>query len=84
MAAVGVNDSDIERAQRLVNCGANIILIDVAHGHHKNVKKMIQLLRDVLPEKVDIIAGNISTEESALDLCEWGAAGAGMGTSGEH
>jgi len=82
MAAVGVNDSDIERAQRLVNCGANIILIDVAHGHHKNVKKMIQLLRDVLPEKVDIIAGNISTEESALDLCEWGADGLRVGIGG--
>ena len=82
MAAVGVNESDIDRAESLVKCGANIILIDVAHGHHKNVKKMIQKLREVLPERVDIIAGNISTEESAIDLCEWGADGLRVGIGG--
>jgi len=82
MAAVGVSESDIERAQRLVSCGANIILIDVAHGHHINVKKMIKSLRETLPSKVDIIAGNISTEESAIDLCEWGADGLRVGIGG--
>jgi IMP dehydrogenase len=82
MAAVGVSESDIERAQRLVSCGVNIILIDVAHGHHINVKKMIKSLREALPSKVDIIAGNISTEESAIDLCEWGADGLRVGIGG--
>jgi len=82
MAAVGVSEADIERAQRLVSCGVNIILIDVAHGHHINVKKMIKSLREILPSKVDIIAGNISTEESAIDLCEWGADGLRVGIGG--
>ena len=82
MAAVGVSESDIERAKRLVSCGANIILIDVAHGHHINVKNMIKSLRETLPPKVDIIAGNISTEESAIDLCEWGADGLRVGIGG--
>lgn len=82
MAAVGVSESDIVRAHRLVSCGANIILIDVAHGHHINVKKMIDYLRKTLPSKVDIIAGNISTEESAIDLCEWGADGLRVGIGG--
>jgi IMP dehydrogenase len=82
MAAVGVSESDIERAQRLVSCGVNIILIDVAHGHHINVKKMIKSLRETLPSKVDIIAGNISTEDSAIDLCEWGADGLRVGIGG--
>lgn len=82
MAAVGVSESDISRAESLVKCGANIILIDVAHGHHKNVKNMIQKLREVLPERIDIIAGNISTEESAIDLCEWGADGLRVGIGG--
>ena len=82
MAAVGVSESDVSRAESLVKCGANIILIDVAHGHHKNVKNMIQKLREVLPERVDIIAGNISTEESAIDLCEWGADGLRVGIGG--
>lgn len=82
MAAVGVSESDVSRAESLVKCGANIILIDVAHGHHKNVKNMIQKLREVLPERIDIIAGNISTEESAIDLCEWGADGLRVGIGG--
>ena len=82
MAAVGISESDIERAKRLVSCGANIILIDVAHGHHINVKKMIKSLRETLPSKVDIIAGNISTEESAIDLCDWGVDGLRVGIGG--
>ena len=82
MAAVGVSESDIERAKRLVSCGANIILIDVAHGHHINVKKMIKSLRETLPSNVDIIAGNVSTEESAIDLCEWGVDGLRVGIGG--
>lgn len=82
MAAVGVSESDIERAKRLVSCGANIILIDVAHGHHINVKKMLKSLRESLPSKVDIIAGNISTEESAIDLCDWGVDGLRVGIGG--
>lgn len=82
MAAIGVNDVDIERAVRLVLSGVNIILIDVAHGHHINVKNMIRKLRETLPTSVDIIAGNISTRESAEDLCEWGADGLRVGIGG--
>jgi IMP dehydrogenase len=73
---------DIERAVRLVLSGVNIILIDVAHGHHINVKNMIRKLREVLPTSVDIIAGNISTKESAEYLCEWGADGLRVGIGG--
>lgn len=82
MAAIGVNDVDIDRAVRLVLSGVNIILIDVAHGHHINVKNMIRKLRETLPTSVDIIAGNISTKESAEDLCEWGADGLRVGIGG--
>ena len=82
MAAIGVNDVDIERAVRLVLSGVNIILIDVAHGHHINVKNMVRKLRETLPTSVDIIAGNISTKESAEDLCEWGADGLRVGIGG--
>ena len=82
MAAIGVNDVDIDRAVRLVLSGVNIILIDVAHGHHINVKNMIRKLIETLPTSVDIIAGNISTKESAEDLCEWGADGLRVGIGG--
>ena len=82
MAAIGVNDDDIDRAIKLVFTGVNILLIDVAHGHHVNVKNMISKLREFLPTYVDIIAGNISTKESAEDLCKWGADGLRVGIGG--
>lgn len=79
MAAVGVGDGDVDRALRLVDSGVNVILIDVAHGHHINVKNMVKKLKEVLPEFVDVIAGNISTEKASLDLCEWGVDGLRVG-----
>jgi IMP dehydrogenase len=82
MAAVGVSSSDVGRAEKLVSAGVNIILIDVAHGHHVNVKNMLTVLKNELPNHVDIIAGNISTRESAEDLCEWGADGLRVGIGG--
>ena len=74
--------SDMDRAKALVEAGANILLIDVAHGHHKNVKAMIELCKENLPEHVDIIAGNIATSEAAQDLESWGADGLRVGIGG--
>lgn len=82
MAAIGVMNSDIQRAIKLVESGANILIIDVAHGHHSNVKTMISELKKNLPDHVDIIAGNISTTESAMDLRDWGADGLRVGIGG--
>ena len=82
MAAIGVSGEDIERATKLVEFGANVLLIDVAHGHHKNVELVLEKLFNILPRHVDIIAGNISTLESAVDLCEWGADGLRVGIGG--
>ena len=82
MAAIGVSEDDKERAKSLVEAGCNVLLIDVAHGHHKNVKKMIEWCKENLDEKVDIIAGNIATKESALDLEEWGVDGLRVGIGG--
>lgn len=82
MAAIGVSGEDVERATRLVECGTNVLLIDVAHGHHKNVKLMLEKLFNILPRHVEIIAGNISTLESAVDLCEWGVDGLRVGIGG--
>ena len=66
IAAVGANGDYLERAKELVSKGANIILIDVAHGHHKNVKDAIQKIKSI-SERIDVIAGNIATAEAALD-----------------
>jgi len=81
-AAIGANGDYLERAQELVKNGANVILIDVAHGHHKFVKDALRSLKQNLPSHVDIIAGNIATYEGARDLAEWGADALRVGIGG--
>ena len=83
MAAIGVQDEDKVRATKLVEAGANILVIDVAHGHHQNVIDMIKWAKsNPLFEKVDIIAGNIATAEAAMDLEAAGADGLRVGIGG--
>lgn len=82
MAAVGANGDFKERAIALVNAGVNVILIDVAHGHHQNVKDAIETLKNTLPNHVDIVAGNIASANAAIDLQTWGADGLRVGVGG--
>ena len=81
-AAIGVTGDFIERAQELVNSGCKILCIDVAHGHHKLVKEAIRRIKNEVNGQVDLLVGNISTGESARDLCEWGADGLRIGIGG--
>jgi IMP dehydrogenase len=82
MAAIGVKDEDKKRAADVICAGGNILLIDVAHGHHKNVINMIKWCKENLPDFVDIIAGNIVTAEGAEDLENAGADGIRVGIGG--
>lgn len=81
MGAVGANGDYLERARELYMNGARIILIDVAHGHHKNVKEAIHNIKSINSE-IDVIAGNIATRKAAEDLCSWGADGLRVGIGG--
>jgi IMP dehydrogenase len=69
-ASIGVKDYK-ERLEKLVENGANVILIDVAHGNTKLVKDTIKYIKENY--KVDVIAGNVATYEGAKNLCEWGS-----------
>jgi IMP dehydrogenase len=82
MAAVGANGDYLERAQELVKAGANIILIDVAHGFHTFVRDALMRLKKELPSNVDIIAGNVATAKAAQSLREWGADAIRVGIGG--
>lgn len=82
MAAIGVNDSEHERARKLVNAGANVLLIDVAHGDHQNVIDMIKWCKQNLPDNIDIIAGNIATADAAERLQNAGVDGLRVGIGG--
>ena len=72
-AAIGVNDKLNSRALALWNAGCRYFCIDVAHGHHINVREAIFSLRKLFGSKITIMAGNVATPESYLDLASWGA-----------
>ena len=83
MAAIGVQEEDKKRAIDLVSSGANILLIDVAHGDHQNVIDMIHWCKTQEKlQHVDIIAGNIATAEAAELLETYGADGLRVGIGG--
>lgn len=72
-AAIGATGDYKDRAIELVNAGANVLLIDVAHGNTKQVRDAITWCKENLESHVDIIAGNVATYEGAKNLAEWGA-----------
>jgi IMP dehydrogenase len=78
-AAIGVTGDYKERAQELVKNGCNVLLIDVAHGHHVLVKNVIEELRNEFGRDVEIIGGSIATSTAARQLCEWGVDGLRVG-----
>ncbi|MBI2462759.1 MAG: IMP dehydrogenase [Candidatus Spechtbacteria bacterium] len=69
-AAVGVKDG-VERAEALVEAGADVLVIDIAHGHHK---RCVDLTKDLKKKfDIDVVAGNVATAEGARDLIKAGA-----------
>jgi len=67
-AAVGVND--YERVESLIAAGVDVIVVDTAHGHSKNVIETIKTIRR--DHNIQLIAGNIATAEAARDLIDAG------------
>ncbi len=72
-AAVGVGVEAEQRVGLLVEADVDVVAIDTAHGHTKNVLETIKRLRRLFP-KLPIIAGNVVTPEGVIALVEAGAA----------
>ena len=72
-AAIGVTGDYLERATTLLALGANVLCVDVAHGHHVMMKKALEQLRNAFGEDIYIIAGNVCTLEGINDVADWGA-----------
>ena len=72
-AAVGVTGDFKERVRALVNAGAEIICLDVAHGHHILVERALKSLKDSYGKGVHLMAGNVATLGGFNDLADWGA-----------
>ena len=71
-AAVGTGADTDERVEALVASGVDVLVVDTAHGHSKNVLERVRLIRKQYPD-IAIIAGNIATKEAAKALAQAGA-----------
>ncbi len=71
-AALGITADMMERAEALINVGADVLVIDTAHGHSKGVLEAVKKLKTAYPE-VQLIAGNVATAEATVALIEAGA-----------
>lgn len=72
-AAVGVKEKEFERAKLLVSAGADLLVLDVAHGHMQQTIETTRKLKQIFGKKVDIVSGNVATYEAAKDLFIAGA-----------
>jgi IMP dehydrogenase len=72
-AAIGVRGDFLERARALTDAGADVLVLDIAHGHAERAIAAVGQVREALGSDVDIVAGNVVTPEGALDLVRAGA-----------
>jgi IMP dehydrogenase len=79
-AAVGVGPDAWERAMALIETGADMLVVDTAHGHNSGVLEMIKKLKsEPVARHADIVGGNIATREGAQAIIDAGADGVKVG-----
>jgi IMP dehydrogenase len=71
-AAIGVGPGREERVEKLLKVGADVLCIDTAHGHSRDVVEAVRATRKNFPN-VQLIAGNVATGEAAEALVKAGA-----------
>ncbi|MDG5751093.1 IMP dehydrogenase [Qipengyuania sp. XHP0211] len=71
-AATTVGDKGFERTEALIDAGVDVVVIDTAHGHNKDVARSVERVKK-LSNSVQVIAGNIATGEAAKALAGAGA-----------
>jgi len=71
-AAVGIGGNFLEQVERLARAGVDIVGLDSAHGHSRNVIETLRAIKKSFPD-LPVIAGNIATAEAAKDLIKAGA-----------
>jgi len=77
-AAVGVGAGTEERIERLIEAGADVVVVDTAHGHAKGVLDRVRWIKKRYP-KTPVIGGNIGTADGARALADHGADGVKVG-----
>jgi IMP dehydrogenase len=71
-AATGTGDKGFERAEMLIDAGADVVVVDTAHGHSKFVIEQVRRIKK-LSNRVQIIAGNVATSDATEALIDAGA-----------
>ncbi|HKJ70358.1 MAG TPA: IMP dehydrogenase [Gammaproteobacteria bacterium] len=77
-AAVGTSPGTAERVEALVSAGADLIVVDTAHGHSRGVMDWVTWVKKHFPD-VQVMGGNIATGDAAKALVEAGADGVKVG-----
>ena len=70
-AAVGVKGDFLERTEALLDAGADVLVVDIAHGHSENAINTVKNIKKAFPD-CELIAGNIATSQGAEDLIKAG------------
>jgi len=70
-AAVGVKGDFLERSESLLEAGADVLVVDIAHGHSENELNTVRNIKKAFPD-CELIAGNIATAQGAEDLIKAG------------
>jgi IMP dehydrogenase len=77
-AAVGVGEGTEERVAALVEAGADVIVVDTAHGHAQGVLDRVKWVKKNFPQ-MQVVGGNIATKDAARALVDHGADGVKVG-----
>ncbi len=78
-AAAAVGPYDEKRIEALVKAGADVLVLDTAHGHSKGVIETVGIIKRAYGDRVDVVAGNIATGEAAKALADAGVDGIKVG-----
>jgi len=77
-ASVGTSPDTEERVAALVEAGVDVLVVDTAHGHSRNVLQRVAQIKGAFPD-LQVIGGNIATGDAALALAEAGVDGVKVG-----
>ncbi len=70
-AAVGVKGDFLERSESLLEAGADVLVVDIAHGHSENALNTVRNIKKAFPD-CELIAGNVATAQGTEDLIKAG------------
>lgn len=77
-ASIGVGPDTDERVKALIDAGVDVLVVDTAHGHSRNVIQRVKLIKQKYPD-MQVIGGNIATGAAAKALVDAGADGVKVG-----